>query len=270
MRTTLWLPALAAATISLTGCDFEDFNVGRFNKDFHYSYPMASNGRLAVESFNGSIEVTGWDQDTVDISGTKYGPTQEAADNLQVSVDHAPSAVTIRVMRPSMRLHNEGARLVIKVPRHAILDRLTSSNGSIRTIDGAGPSRLHTSNGSIQVTGLAGRLEAQTSNGRVTAELTSADGPVRVETSNGSVELNLPQKFDDEVRAHTSNGSITLRASERLNARLSARTSNGKITSDFDMRTSGEISRHRMEGVLGAGGPLIDLSTSNGGIRITR
>jgi hypothetical protein len=30
-------------------------------------------------------------------------------------------------------------------------------------------------------------------------------------------------------------------------------------------RTSGEISKSRLEGILGAGGPLLDLSTSNGG-----
>jgi hypothetical protein len=270
MRSHLILPALSVALLSLTGCDFEDMAGGHFTRDFHYSYPMAANGKLSVETFNGAIEVSGWDQDTVDISGTKQGPTQEEADQLEVSVDHSSNAVSVRVLRPSGRRNNLGARLVIKVPRRAVLDRLVSSNGAIRTNDGVGPSRFRTSNGAIQVSGLAGSLEAQTSNGRITANLANADGPVRVETSNGSVELSLPAKFDDEVRAHTSNGAITLRAPATLNARVSARTSNGKITSDLDMRTSGEISRTRLEGVIGAGGPLIDLTTSNGGIRITR
>jgi len=270
MLTKLALPVLSAALLSLTACDFEDMGGGHFNRDFHYSYPLASNGKLSVETFNGAIEVSGWDQDTVDISGTKQGPTQEAADAIEVSVDHSANAVSIRVIRPSVRRNNQGARFVIKVPRHAVLDRLVSSNGAIRTTDGAGPARFRTSNGAIQVSGMAGSLEAQTSNGRITADLINADGPVRLETSNGSVEVSLPSKFDEEVRAHTSNGSITLRAPSTLNARVNARTSNGKITSDLDLRTSGEISRTRLEGVIGAGGPLIDLTTSNGGIRITR
>jgi DUF4097 and DUF4098 domain-containing protein YvlB len=120
------------------------------------------------------------------------------------------------------------------------------------------------------VSALAGSLDAQTSNGRIAADLMNADGPVRLETSNGSIEVTLPAKFDEEVRAHTSNGSVTLRAPSTLNARVAARTSNGKITSDLDLRTSGEISRTRLEGVIGAGGPLIDVATSNGSIRITR
>jgi len=270
MRTKLLLPGLAAALLSLTACDFEEMGGGHYTRDFHYSYPMAANGRLSVETFNGAIEVSGWDQDTVDISGTKQGPTQEAADELEVSVDHTANAVSVRVIRPSVRRNNQGARFVIKVPRRAVLDRLVSSNGAIRTTDGAGPARFQTSNGAMQVSGLAGSLEAHTSNGRIAADLISADGPVRLETSNGSVEVTLPSKFDQEVRAHTSNGSITLRAPSTLNARLVARTSNGKIASDLDLRTSGEISRNHLEGVVGAGGPLIDLTTSNGGIRITR
>jgi DUF4097 and DUF4098 domain-containing protein YvlB len=120
------------------------------------------------------------------------------------------------------------------------------------------------------VNGLKGTLEAQTSNGSINAELMAADGPVRLDTSNGSIEVRLPTKFDDDVRAHTSNGGITLRVPGDLNARLAARTSNGRVTSDVEVRTSGEISKSRLEGILGAGGPLLDLSTSNGGIRITR
>jgi hypothetical protein len=269
MRTKLVLPALSVAMLALTACDFEDIGGAHYTRDFHYSYPMAANGKLSVETFNGAVEVSGWDQDTVDISGTKQGPTQEAADALEVSVDHTANAVSVRVVRPSVRRHNEGARFVIKVPRRAVLDRVVSSNGAIRTSDGAGPARFHTSNGAIQVSGLAGSLDAQTSNGRIAADLVNADGPVRLETSNGSIEVTLPAKFDEEVRAHTSNGSVTLRAPSTLNARVAARTSNGKITSDLDLRTSGEISRTRLEGVIGAGGPLIDVATSNGSIRIT-
>src|ERR1051325_6993895 len=157
MRAKLLFPALVAGIIILTGCDIEDLHGGvRFNRDFHYSYPLATNGKLSVETFNGSVEISGWDQNMVDISGTKYARTEEAADGVQVTVDHTPSAVSIRVQRPSGWRSNEGARLVIKAPRSAVLDRITSSNGAIRTTDGAGPARFKTSNGSITVSGLKG------------------------------------------------------------------------------------------------------------------
>jgi len=308
MRTKLVLAVLvlSASLLCLTSCIVDIGDWERFNSDFHYSYPLKSTGRLTAETFNGSIEVSGWDQDTVDISGTKYGPSQAEADNLKVNIDHSPDSVSIRIERPSLRRNNQGARLVIKVPRTANLDRLTTSNSSIRTQDGAGPTRLRTSNSSIHVVDLHGALEAETSNSaiellgvegdvtahtsnghieaerlggaldavttnsHVRADISRADRGVRLETSNSGVELTLPPNFSSGVRVSTSNGGITVRMPESTNAHVSARTSNASITTDFEIRTQGDISRNRLEGVIGSGGPLIDLSTSNSGIRLLR
>jgi DUF4097 and DUF4098 domain-containing protein YvlB len=270
MRAAIFLPAVAAGLLLLSGCDIEDFSGARYDRDIHYSFPLNAGGKLTVETFNGGIEVSGWDQNSVDISGTKYGPTQEIADQVEVSVDHSPSSVSVRAQRPSMHRGNIGAKFVIKVPRTAVVDYLTASNGGIRITDAAGPARIRTSNGGIRIAGLTGALEAHTSNGGITADLDKVDGEIKLETSNGSIEVRLPQSLRDGVRAHTSNGGITVRLPEAVDARISARTSNAHVTSDFDVRMQGEIDRHHMEGVLGKGGPLIDLSTSNGSIRLAR
>ena len=309
MRAKLLLPLLAAALLGLAACDFEDFGgFDRYRQDFHYTYPLKSGGRLSVETFNGSVEVSGWDQETVDISGSKSGPTQAAADALKVAIDNSPDSVSIRVARPSDRRGNSGARFVIKIPRAAYVDRIFTSNGAIRTLDGSGPARLHTSNGEIRVQSLRGSLDAETSNssielidiggdakahtsnGRIRAEglrgaleADSSNGsinarlvqvpagrPVRVETSNSSVELSLPANFANDIRVNTSNSSITLHMPYQVNAHVTARTTNSSISSDFEVRMQGEFSKSRMEGVIGTGGPLIDLSTSNGSIRLLK
>ena len=270
MRAWLFTPALAAGLLTLSGCYIDDFGGPRISRDFHYSYPLSADGKVAVEAFNGGIEISGWDQNTIDISGTKQARSEQALDDLDIHIDHTPTSVSVRVDRPSMQHGNQGVRFIIKVPRNAVLDRISTSNGGIRVADGAGPTILRTSNGSIHIEDLKGSVEARTSNGAIDARLDSAAGPLKFETSNGSVQLRLPAKFDDDVRIHTSNGSITVRAPENLNARVSARTSNSKITSEFDVRSRGDISRHHLEGTIGAGGPLLDLSTSNGSINITR
>src|ERR1017187_3970444 len=127
---------LSASLLSLTSCIVGVGDWERFSKDFHSSYPLKAGGRLSVETFNGSVDISGWDQDTVDISGTKYGPSQEEADDLKVNIDATADSVSVRVPRPSMRRNNQGARLIIKIPRNAQLDRIVSSNGAIRTQDG--------------------------------------------------------------------------------------------------------------------------------------
>jgi DUF4097 and DUF4098 domain-containing protein YvlB len=309
MRAKLLLAIVTAALLCLAACDFEDFGgFDRYRQDFHYSYPLKSGGRLSVETFNGSVEVSGWDQETVDISGAKSGSTQEAADALKVAIDNSPDSVSIRVTRPWDRRGSTGARFVIKIPRAAYVDRIFTSNGAIRTQDGSGPARLRTSNAEVRVQALRGSLDAQTSNGSI--ELIDVDGdatahtsnghirteglrgaleadtsnssinarlaqvpagrPVRLETSNSSVELSLPANFANDIRVSTSNSSFTLHMPYQVNAHVMARTTNSSISSDFEIGMRGEFSKNRLEGVIGNGGPLIDLSTSNGSIRLLK
>jgi hypothetical protein len=306
MRMKLMIPALAAGLLCLTACDADFGDFERFSRDFHYSYPLNSGGRLTVETFNGSVEISGWDQNTIDISGTKYGPTQAAADALPVEIEHGATSADIRVVPPYDRRGRHGASLIIRVPRGVLLDRIVSSNGHIITSDGIGPARLKTSNAKIQVRDLKGNLDAQTSNGSVelvaidgdvvahtsngriqvdrvtgTVDATSSnasihadigrpDRMVRAETSNGSIELTIPANYRGELRAHTNNAGITVNVLGDLNAHVVARTSNSHINTDFEVRTQGEFNKNYLDAMIGSGGGLLDLSTSNGGIRLAR
>jgi len=307
MSAKFLVPVLAGALLCLTACDIEDFGgLERYTRDFHNNYPLKAGGIVTIETFNGSVEVSTWEQDTVDISGTKTGPSQEALDMLKVSIDNTPDSVSVRVVRPSERRNNLGARLVIKVPRNARIDRITTSNGPIRVLDGAGPSRFRTSNAAIRVLTLNGALDAQTSNGpievadvagdvtahtsnghvhaervagsldivssngTVTANVKRPDAGVHVSTSNNSIELTLPANLSSSVRANTSNNSITLHFPSEPNAHIVASTSNSAILSDFDMRVRGEIAKNHMDAVMGSGGPTLDLHTSNGSIRLMK
>ena len=299
---------LAPALLFAVGCDIEDFGSSdRYNADFHYG-PYKSVSRLTVENFNGSIEVSGWDQDTVDISGVKYAGSKELLDTMKIDVVNSGNSVQIRTVRPSVRHGNMGAKYVIKVPRKIELERISSSNGSVRVNDIEGPARLRTSNGGIHTANLKGNLDAQTSNGgvevldlegsavlrtsngRVHAEgvkgtleaetsngginvhLTKAESgrPVKLETSNGGIDLTVDQANQNDVRASTSNGGITVHMPPSMGARVQAHTSNGSISSDFEVQVKGQISKHSLEGTIGSGGPLLDLSTSNASIHLVK
>lgn len=298
---------LGAFLVLLAGC--EDFNVGvssdRYRQDFHFSYPLNSGGALQLENANGSVEIVGWDKDTIDIDGTKYASTEERMNEVRIDVEPSPASVRIRTLPPSDRFGNYGARYVIHVPRRAELQDIISSNGAIRIETIEGRARLKTSNGGIRAMGITGSLDAQTSNGSVeisdvtgdtsvhtsngginadvkkgnfsattsngsiTARLMEADSrPVRLESSNGHIDLIMDAAR--EVHADTSNSAITVRMPSTIGATVRAHTSNASITTDFDVTMRGAISKHRLEGNIGAGGPLLDLGTSNGAIRILR
>ena len=282
----------------------------RFKEDFHYSFQQGAGGRLDLENFNGSVEILGWDQNTVDVSGTKYAEDEGMLRAMRVEATQSGNAVHVRTSRPEPRRWNGGARYLIRVPRRTELARIQSSNGSLKIEDVEGPaSDLTTSNGRISLRNIRGRVDARTSNGTVdvqtaeggvtvrtsngsvtldnvrgTLNATTSNGairgtlvdaapnePIHLSTSNGPIDVKLQMPRNNDVVASTSNGSITIRMPSNAGARLNATTSSHEsITTDFDVQVHGMLSKHRIEGTLGGGGPLVQLTTSNGAIRILR
>ena len=307
-KSVVAIGALSASLLSLTSCIVGIGDWERFNKDFHSSYPLKPGGRLSVETFNGSVDISGWDQDTIDISGSKYARTAELRDALKIEIDHTADAVHIRTVRPSDRRGNMGAKYIIKVPRRTELERIASSNGSIHTLDVEGPARLKTSNGAVRAENLRGSLDVQTSNGSIevqnlegSASLHTSNGrvhaeevhgsleadtsngginvrlvkpeagrPVKLETSNGPIELTMDAVNQNEIHASTSNGGITVHLPSNIGANLTAHASNSSISTEFDVATQGTIEKHHLDGKIGAGGPAIELNTSNGSIRLMK
>jgi DUF4097 and DUF4098 domain-containing protein YvlB len=301
--------ALGSALL-LSSCVIADFGPSdRYQTDFHYSYPIDANGHVNLETFNGSVEITGWDENKIEISGTKYAASEELRDDLKIDIRHAPDSIDIRTVKPTGRTGNAGARYRINVPRKAMLDRITSSNGSIRVRDVASAAHLKSSNGSIRVENVASDVEARTSNssieleqvhgaavmktsnGRIRAEDISGpcdaetsnnsifvrlEGspatPVRLTTSNGSIDLRMAKPPKNDIRAETRNSSITVHLPADTSAHLKADTSNSSVSSDFDVSAQfhGESNKNRLDGIIGSGGPTIELSTSNGHIRIVK
>jgi DUF4097 and DUF4098 domain-containing protein YvlB len=256
------------------------------------------------------VEITAWDQEKIEIRGSKYASTKEQLAEIQVEARSvAPDRVTVRTVPPGERRGNTGARYTIRLPRRATLERINTSNGAIRLDGMEGTGRLQTSNGLIRVGQHQGALElttsngaidvgrmtgpvtARTSNGRVTVDEmtgaldaattngairatlveTSADRPLRFSTTNGSIEVTLEQEPRADLRAQTSNGAVTVRLPAGSNARVSASTSNSSITNEFPLTGSdASVSKRRIEGKIGNGGPLVDISTSNGSVRLLR
>jgi len=304
----LRLTALLLPALWLSGCDEFDFDSGpsdRYKEDFHFSHALPQGGRVTVENANGAIEISTWEKNEVEVNGTKFAKTEEMLREIKIEFQPSSGAVSVRTIQPSRWRGGGGARYFIRVPRRADLERITSSNGgirvdgvegnaSLRTSNGAirttatkgmldartsnggvelkhtGSVEVHTSNGSIRADVERGAFTAETSNGSITARLTDADAnaPVRMDSSNGSIDLttNAPR----DVRASTSNSSLTVRIPANAGARLRAHTSNASITTDFDVAVRGVQGKHNLEGTIGGGGPLLDLSSTNGGIKVLK
>ncbi len=297
---------LLALPLLLTSCEFDGLQGDRFREDFHMNYKLEPGQRVSVENSNGSVEVLGWDKNEVDISGERYAPTEDLLRQLKVDVQASSTAVRIRTVKPSRSSWqgpSGGVKYFIRVPKQTLLDRIESTNGSLRVEDVQGNAMLRTSNGSIKLyraqggydiqttngsielsahsgdvkarssnggiraEGLNGSLAAETTNGGISARLTgTATGSHRFKTSNGGIEVTI-DKQPVGIEASTSNGGITLRLPAEVKASVRAST-NSSVTTDFPV--AGEVEKKRIRGTINGGGPLFDLSTSNGRIRIER
>jgi DUF4097 and DUF4098 domain-containing protein YvlB len=127
--------------------------------------------------------------------------------------------------------------------------------------------RLRTANGEITAAELAGRLVAATVNGAITGR--NLNGGVEARAVNGSVTIEIRSLGDELIELRTVNGELNLTLPGDARANLSASVTNGVIdTSGLTLDLMGEQTRRRVRGRLNGGGTPIELSTTNGPIRV--
>ncbi|MFN0100797.1 MAG: DUF4097 family beta strand repeat-containing protein [Bryobacteraceae bacterium] len=301
--------AIFAATLGLAGCDIDidDVSIGtREEEPFHYSYDFKPGSRLLLENYNGAVEISAWDQSKIEIDGARFANSKERLQQVKIDISRGSDSVNIRTVPPLDRGGNSGARYMIRVPKQVVLELIKSTNGSLRVngIDGAanlrttngsvrasavngavsasstngaiefvglnGSAIARTTNGRIKMEEINGPMEASTTNGSILAAMTRSvdDRKMRFSTTNGTIELRLPAGLKNDVRASTSNGSIEVKLPSAASFQVAARTSGSSIRSDFNVE--GEVTKKRVEGKVGGGGALLDLSTSNGSISLQR
>src|SRR5260370_12068115 len=111
---------LTAIAVLLTGCDLDELgsfgDSHAYEKDFHYSYALKPGGRLTVENFNGSIEITGWDKDTVEIDGRQYASTLALPDAIKIDVAAPARLVPIPPIPPSDPPSNLAPQTTLTTP----------------------------------------------------------------------------------------------------------------------------------------------------------
>jgi hypothetical protein len=204
---------------------------------------------------NGGITVRGWSgrETLVRAKVESWGESDSAASLLggQVQVDVTPGQV--RASGPQAQGKAGWAvSFEVFVP-HATSLNLQARNGGIHLSDVRGRLEFKTTNGGIHVDRVAGEVTGSTTNGGVHVNLSGGrweGGPIHLSTTNGGVHLALPADTAAQVRA---------------------RTTNGGVHSDFPLPNFERNHRpSQFEFNIGAGGPLINLSTTNGGVHIQR
>ena len=231
---------------------------------FLESYQLKSGTIIDIYNQNGSVTISGWDQDKVEISAVKESYRgQEALDQVDIFIDIAKK-MTIRTIFPEHDTHVT-VSYDIKIPEDLMVEVIECSNGNINLDGVAGNPVIITSNGTVTVKNINGAVTAQSSNGDITVIGVKSLGDLR--TSNGNINAEL-LLLHDNLDIRTNNGSITLALPANLRADLEASTANGTISiSNLKIATT-NLEQTALTGVMNGGGYKINISTSNGSINL--
>ena len=229
---------------------------GRAADEWTRSYPLTANGDVQIANTNGTIDIEGVDGVMVEVRAERIAraatdaAARELLPRITIKEDVSPSRIAIETDRLSGILIGVGVEVQyhVRVPKSARV-------------------RARTTNGAITAVALSGRLVAATTNGTITG--TDLRGDVEARSTNGRVAIDLAALGSDLVDLRTTNGPVQLTLPDAAKATLSATCTNGRIdVADLPLDLMWEQSRRRVRGRLNGGGTPVELTTTNGPIRV--
>jgi len=172
------------------------------SKDIHKTFPLDSHGSVTIDTYKGSIHVTTWDRNEVDISvrieedGEVFAQSVRRAD---VGFDASPRDV--RMKSDSQWFFLDGVQplyqYTVKMPRTANL-RIKDYKSESDISDLSSDLQFNTYKGSLQLRNFTGGLTVNTYKGDIRADFAAVTAPVRIDTYKGDIDLRMPRdgKFD--------------------------------------------------------------------------
>ena len=258
--------------------------------DWSKSYKLTGRPTLRVTTNDAHIDLYATDAQQIDAHVTTRGWTIGDR-GVKITESQSGNGVTLDVHVPSFHFsfgwNNRSVRVELHVPHEADFD-VETGDGSVTSESFHGNLRISSGDGSIDAHGLKGQVRLHSGDGHIEGDdldgaliADSGDGHIRVrgrfdaltlKTGDGSVtaEAISGSKLSGDWNLRSGDGSITLRLANGFDADLDASTGDGSISLDFPVTVSGSISRSRIHGTMGKGGPPLYIHTGDGSIHIEK
>lgn len=190
------------------------------------NYTVSQGTAVAVlkGDLNGDIRIEAWGKDYVELTWTRkttWGKSE--FEKAEVKVTQAPGRLDIEG-----KLLSRDAKVSvdydIKLPRNALLARVTSGDGSIRITGASGDTVVTAGLASVSVQNTAGYLDITAEKGKLRLEGTT--GGAKLTTADDVIEVI---SADGDINATNSNGGITV---NDCKGNMTLETSHGGIHVD--------------------------------------
>ncbi len=249
---------LAAAVVVGGAC------LATAQNDFDWRGQIASGQTLEIKGINGDVHAVASGGGNAEVHATKTARSGNP-DAVHIEVVPHGGGVTICAIYPDVPGEDPNRCEPGPNSHSHVKDNSTSVRFEVRVPSGV-KFVGRTVNGSVEAESLTDDAEGHTVNGSVKV---STMGLALANTVNGSLDLTMGRAdFSSGTKFSTVNGGITLHVPSSLNANVRASVLNGTIETDFPITVTGTVTRRRVEGTIGGGGPDLQLSTVNGNIRL--
>jgi len=263
----------------------------------------AADGQVDVVNIAGSVEVIGWSNNSVKVTGTLGDKVEE------LILERNGDRVLVKVKVPRNSHGKIASELLIQIPEMSSLDvsavsadidvegvageqSLQTVSGDIETetgehdiaaesvsgdieIDGDGKdaeTSAGTVSGDITLSDLAGAVEAGTVSGDVTIDGVSFDRAT-AESVNGDIRFKAALRKDGKLVVETVNGDVDIEFTDDVSAQFDIETFNGDINNCFGPeaeRTSRYAPGLELSFEVDGGNGRVVVSTLNGDINICK
>lgn len=230
---------------------------GALTEEFHHTYPLSPDGRIELDNINGSVHISAWDRNEVQLDAIKSANTKERLAEAKIEIDSGSDYLSIRTRYRDHNLtfnwgsHNNPASVefTLTVPRGARLDEIKLINGS------------------LDIDGVSGEVRASCINGRLDAH--NLGGRSHLSTINGSLDAAFDQLAKSRLELNSVNGEVELTIPSDSKAEIEASTVSGQIENDFGLHVNHHrFVGHDLRGELAGGGTRIELRNVNGSIEV--
>jgi hypothetical protein len=239
------------------------------SREVHKSGPFSKDGRLFVDTYKGTVEVTTWDKPEIDITARIEAEgsdrrSRESVQDTEVRIDLSSNSARVKTDYDRVRRHHDGffglfsfesddlpmVHYKIRVPRKANVE-VKDYKSKTFISDLESDIVIDSYKGDIEIKRLSGSLDLKTYKGKARVDVTNLEGRSRIETYKGETEVSLPKGKGFDLDAEIGKGA--------------------RLRSDFELEKDGSRKRNKgydIRVAVNGGGPVVRLKCDKGTVRL--
>lgn len=241
-----------------------------FAQDFQQSYRVGSGASVNIRNVSGNVIVTGYNGDTIIVTGYKEGRDR---DRLTVEDLSSGNSVDVRVKYPENCRCNASIRFDVKVPSEVRYkyNSISSVSGDVEVNNVSGELKATSVSGEVTVKSVEGAVTATSVSGNVLVG--EVDGTANAKSTSGNVEVEIRQlEGASNLDFASVSGNVRVKLPASLDADVKMSTLSGDLRTDFPIQIEEKKygPGRSASGRVGGGSRTLKMSSVSGNVSLLR